>query len=154
MTEKWKTIEGFEEYSVSDYGRVKRVKLLRLGEMSGYPSVSLGALHTAAVHKLVAKAFLPEIEGKSWVNHKDTDRRNNFVSNLERCTPKENSEHAALVGALGKAVKVVNNETGETTTYYSQSNVSKALGINPAMLNKKLNNGTPWNEYTFERLSS
>ena len=45
------------------------------------------------VHRLLAEAFIPRVEGKDCVNHIDGNRRNNDLSNLEWCTPQENTRH-------------------------------------------------------------
>lgn len=50
------------------------------------------------VHRLVADAFIAKIDGKYFVNHKDGDKRNNSVDNLEWCTSSENSQHALKTG--------------------------------------------------------
>jgi hypothetical protein len=67
----------------------------------GYRAVSV-VNRTLMLHKLVAKAFLPNPEGKTQVNHIDGNKLNNDVSNLEWCTPKENIQHAFRTG-LNKA---------------------------------------------------
>lgn len=50
------------------------------------------------VHRLVAQAFIPRVEGKNFVNHRDGNKRNNCVNNLEWCTYQENTVHAFKTG--------------------------------------------------------
>lgn len=63
----------------------------------GYLSVGI-MRKTFMVHRLVAKAFLPKVEGKNFINHKDGNKLNNHVDNLEWCTIKENNQHARDTG--------------------------------------------------------
>ncbi len=63
----------------------------------GYLSVRIRN-KTYMVHRLVAKAFLAKPQGKDFINHKDGNKLNNHVSNLEWCTIKENNEHARNTG--------------------------------------------------------
>ena len=88
--EIWKDIEEYKGiYMVSDCGNVKRVKsgrILQKKKRAGYRSVVLcksSVLKDFYVHRLVASAFLPNPEGKATVNHKDGNKLNNTVENLE-----------------------------------------------------------------------
>lgn len=102
--EIWKPIVGFEDfYEVSNFGNIRRKKsgrLRRIDYAPIYPTILLsvnGVHKTYRVHRLVAKAFLPPIEGKTHVNHKDGDHSNNCVDNLEWVTQKENNIHSYRV---------------------------------------------------------
>lgn len=52
------------------------------------------------VHRLVAQAFIPNPENKPFVNHIDSNRSNNHISNLEWVTNRENFEHAVNFGSM------------------------------------------------------
>lgn len=121
--EQWKWIKyrGYDftgKYMVSDHGRVKsvgfhsssgqyfapRIKALRKNKKrrasTSYLAVSLyydGKQVDVEVHRLVAAMFLPPVEGKTYVNHKDGDGTNNHADNLEWCTQKENAAHSVHV---------------------------------------------------------
>lgn len=103
--EIWKDINGYDgDYQVSNMGRVKTLKK-QIGRIEpekimtptttyqGYSRVVLrkdGKSKIFAVHRLVADAFIPNINGKPIVDHIDGDRTNNQVENLRWCTFKEN----------------------------------------------------------------
>ena len=110
MIEEWRPIEGYEGlYEVSSYGRVRSLdryvkngcsyrlhkgKVLSLlkGEY-GYLQVNLhcnGKMYKKYVHRLVAETFLPNPDNLPEVNHKDEDKSNNRVDNLEWCNRKYN----------------------------------------------------------------
>ena len=96
--EQWKKIEGFENYSVSTHGRVRNDKtgyVIKSWEYRGYQFVrlhkkSLGGFKAKRVHRLVAEAFIPNTDKLPMVNHKDENKTNNHVSNLEWCTNEYN----------------------------------------------------------------
>lgn len=99
--EIWRPVIGYEGwYEVSNKGQVRRVtKPLRAscGGNAGYSSVTLsvhGVVKRVAVHRLVAAAFLGPCPPGHQVNHKDTNRRNPHLENLEYNTPSENILHA------------------------------------------------------------
>jgi hypothetical protein len=97
--EIWKTIEEFPIYEVSNLGRIQNSiskKILRATIKSGYHNICLTNSNyrkTCKVHRLVAMAFIPNLEDKSDVNHKDKDKLNNKLSNLEWMSRKENCIH-------------------------------------------------------------
>lgn len=135
MIEEWKVIEDYPNYDVSNMGRVrnnKTMKVLSLRETGKklkngrYYSVSLGqgtanSFKDFKIHRLVAQAFIPNPFNKREVNHKDGDKRNNAVSNLEWCSRSENMKHAIrILGAIrhsgtenGRAKKVIRVEDGQ-----------------------------------------
>lgn len=103
MKEIWKTINGFTDYKVSNYGKVKSLKykkekILKLSISScKYYFVGLwknGVRINCKIHRLVTTAFIPNPENKPQVNHKDGNKQNNCVNNLEWVTCSENHLHA------------------------------------------------------------
>ena len=98
MMEEWRAVPGYEGlYEVSNIGNVRNVrrnKLLRLLKTNnGYIRVFLcknGIKTGFQVHRLVAQAFLPNPDNLPQINHKDEDKTNNNVTNLEWCTAKYN----------------------------------------------------------------
>lgn len=93
-------IDGFEKYRVSEFGEVFNVKTGRKMKQqvnkSGYLTVSLcenKKKHTYLVHRLVAFAFLENPMGYTEVNHRDENKTNNKVENLEWCTHGYNSHY-------------------------------------------------------------
>ena len=106
MKEIWKDIEGYEgRYQVSNFGNVKSLNYKHTGEEKimqsckdkiGYLHIKLfmnGKPKMYKVHRLVAQAFIPNPNNYPQVNHKDENKTNNHVSNLEFCTPKYNNNY-------------------------------------------------------------
>ena len=90
-------------YEISNTGLLRNVKTGKVidgyVEKNGYRRVRienklLGKVVRTTIHQLVAEVFLPNPEGKTQINHKDLNKLNNNVSNLEWVTPSENMKHA------------------------------------------------------------
>ena len=106
--EAWKPVIGYEGlYEVSDQGRVRRVQryrkepgILRLRLSSGYCRVDLhrkGAKRFM-VHRLVWEAFVGAIPQDRQINHRDGQKSNNHLGNLELVTASGNALHAVALG--------------------------------------------------------
>ena len=124
--EEWRTIKGFEKYEVSNYGRVRskdrvvirndghkltlKGKLLKpITDHKGYVKVSIynsNGIKIPHVHRLVAIAFIENPNMLPQVNHKDGNKKNNNVNNLEWCDNKYNQIHA-LTHGLRKTKNVI-----------------------------------------------
>lgn len=114
LIEVWKPIEGYEgNYEISSFGNVKSCARFRMSRGgfspirekilkrklsdTGYYQIGLckdGIKKYFSIHRLVAKAFIPNPLGKPTVNHIIPDKLNNKVSNLEWSTSKEQATHA------------------------------------------------------------
>ena len=161
MIEEWKDIQGYEgSYKISNLGRVKSFISKRSSGITykpiericspritvkGYFSVCLcdkGKEREHLVHRLVAKAFLPQVDGKSQVNHKDGNKLNNNVENLEWCTPSENTRHAISLGLRkhyfppnSKRILAIKNEN-EQKIYNSINSMCRELNLDHASVRK------------------
>lgn len=120
MEEIWKSVKGYEGiYEISNLGRLKALesvlphyksgtmvrkeKLLKTDKAhgNGYVNAYLSknkVRFTTGIHRLVAIAFIENPNNLPEVNHKDTIKTNNIVSNLEWCDGDRNREHAAQMG--------------------------------------------------------
>ena len=119
-TEIWKEIEGYPDYLVSNFGVVKSVdryrrckigyrihygKVLKVHtDRDGYKYVHIKMCAnrgtTKKLHRLIAQAFIPNLENKPTINHKNGIKGDNRIENLEWATHKEQSEHARRNGLL------------------------------------------------------
>lgn len=115
MQEIWRDIEGFGGcYQVSNLGRVKSLKfgkekiLTPTINSSGYYHTCLrkdGRSVTVYIHRIVAQAFLPNPDNLPLINHKDEDKTNNRVENLEWCSAYYNLHYGSAIENLIKSIK-------------------------------------------------
>lgn len=159
MAEIWKHIEGYSNYSISNMGRIKNLKtnkfLKPVDSGNGYVRVALysnGEKQLVSVHRLVALTFIPNPKNLSQVNHKDENKSNNTVDNLEWCTAKYNSNYGTkiirvvdtkkktgsidrFIEKVSKAIKCIETEE----IYPSIKIASEITGLNRAGLSRACN---------------
>ena len=119
MNEEWRDIKGYEgKYQVSNLGRVKSLKdskenyrekiLSNSTDTRGYSNVNLyknGKRKLFKVHRLVAEAFIDNSNSYPLVNHKDENKQNNRVENLEWCTHEYNINYGTRSQRTSESMK-------------------------------------------------
>lgn len=127
--ELWKKIDNFPNYSISTHGRVrndKTNKMIKILVKGGYCHISLvntNSKKSLKVHRLVGIAFIPNPENKTDVNHKDKNKLNNHILNLEWNTRKENNRHRCqnivLTTNKNKRISRLDYETNDVLESYN-----------------------------------
>ena len=114
MLEEWKKVENYD-YEISNLGNIRsldrdnghRGKILKPTiNDKGYLYIQMSKnskIRPGVIHRLVAIAFKPNPLNKRCVNHNDGNKLNNYSSNLEWSTHKENNDHAMELGLMIKA---------------------------------------------------
>ena len=118
--EEYKIIKGFENYEVSNFGKVKDINTGRILrnqiDKHGYYYVQLykDGKYSKNIHKLVANAFLPNPFQKLCVDHVDNDRLNNNINNLRWATYQEN--------AMNRKISIKNTSGYKGITFHKKMN--------------------------------
>lgn len=172
----WRDVVGYEGiYEVSDAGEIRtnknkttytkrhgvrkwrQRKLKQKVSKDNNCRVNLwknGKDKTWLVHRVVALAFIPIVEGKDFINHKDGNRLNNNVKNLEWCNYTENNNHAfdnELI-KTGQKIKMHNKETGERYEFRSMTKAAEFLGKSHGFISCLLKKGKKeYKHYKIER---
>ena len=156
--EEWRTVvvngETYDDYEVSNLGKVRslnyggtgKVQELKFWEnQGGYLNVDLRKnkkKKSYGVHRLVAFAFIPQVEGKTEVNHINENKHDNRVENLEWSDRKQQINHGTrtkravnkqtktMRNRCGRKIRAIHVETGETIDFDSLTQASKHFNIN------------------------
>lgn len=108
-------VKSLENYCINEYGLIlnirTRCRIIPSISKKGYLQVCLTNKNTYSIHRLVALTFIENKENKPEVNHKDGNKLNNNISNLEWNTTQENLEHKRI-NNLGKTLKAKLSATG------------------------------------------
>ena len=129
--EIWKDIEGYEKlYMISNLGNVYSNltnKKLKPGIDKGYLKVNLRKNNKTkqhTVHRLVAKAFIPNSNQYPCINHKDENPSNNSVDNLEWCTYKYNNTYGTKIERTKRKLSQINK--GENHPMYGRNHTEES----------------------------
>lgn len=176
--ENFKTIQSFPDYEVSNMGRVRtKARLIRyvhavtknehfrnsenkflkiqFNNRTGYKFVQLylnKKMHNVTIHRLVAETFIENTENLSTVNHKDGNKHNNTVDNLEWCSNEYNHKHATETGLKSKGSQIGTSKLNENCVHaikyflkqgYSHSQLSEIFLISRASVSL-ISEGKTW----------
>jgi hypothetical protein len=134
----WKSIQTEPNYEISADGQIRNISTKKIIKQAltghGYLTVRLGSTNYY-VHRLVAAAFIPNLEDKPQVNHKDLDKQNNKVENLEWVTNSENFEHSYNAGRQDERVAIVQRDLkGNLIHIWPSSSTLRRAGFNYGLI--------------------
>ena len=163
MIEEWRDIPNFEGlYLISNFGNVKSVERFKRNntgtqfvnerlrvlnpDKDGYLKVCLskdGKHYVKSIHRLVAEAFIPNPDNLPVINHKNEDKQDNRVENLEWCTVQYNTMYGT--GRIrtsmkqGKSVEQLDLDGNVIDEFYSMCVAAKITGIPQPNIHKVCN---------------
>lgn len=150
--EEWKHVSGYVNYEVSNKGRIRNKhsgRVLKPQIVRGYHYVSLsnsGKRKTHQLHRLIAKEFLTTFSEELVVNHKDGNKLNNVLDNLEMVSQADNLYHAGQIGLnpnlkLSREDVVLIRELLDKG--YTQAYIAEIYNISQSFVSQ-INTGSRW----------
>jgi hypothetical protein len=160
-------------YFVSDtgvvYGKYKNSPARKTSlDRYGYEKIALcidGKMKHTTVHRVVAETFIPNPENYKTVNHKDGNKLNNHVDNLEWCSSQQNTKHATENGLMAKGEQIGNSNYTEKQIRqvcemivdgYKNNDIAKATGVTRNVV-QTVRSGQTWKhiscEYDFPHIA-
>lgn len=173
--ETWKSIKGYEGlYEVSNLGRVRSLdrmvmmvnkgvlcKSLRHGRIlnpclvgDGYCNVNLfknGKGKHHLVHRLVATAFIPNPENLPEINHKDENKTNNVVSNIEWCSSQYNGSYGNRPNKYKVKINQFDLNGNLMKQFDSVAEVAKEIGCHYTSISHAVKDKKPFKGFYFEK---
>ena len=174
MNEIWKIIEDYPDYEINNLGIIRRIKdnyilnqNIKDSKYSPYLRVTLikdlidkKIKRNEVVHRLVAKTFIPNPDNKPYVNHKDENKLNNNVDNLEWCTKLHNNCYGTRLNKISdkKSQPVVCEFRNKKAIYKSRIIACLCTGVSASMIScyilnrKSPKNGAYWRNANSEEI--
>ena len=152
----WVDIRGHPGYTVSEDGKIMGPTGIIQSpylDKDGYPVVKLGKeRRTVRVARAVAIAFIPNPDNLPQVNHKNGNKLDHSISNLEWVTDKANTQHSYDTGLHKVRPVVRHNGDGTITTYRTSTEAAKCNGIaSGKSINSAIHSHTRCNGYYWSR---
>lgn len=173
--EIWKVIKDFEDYEVSNYGVIRRIRYSndmykhknelpyyikpRL-DKDGYVRYTLcknGKMKQVFAHRIVCQTFIPNPNNYPVINHKDCNTQNNYVDNLEWCTIKYNNNYIEKMGRRNicygekhpnsKVVLMYDKKNNFIREFASSGEASRYTGYPSTKIRYCCNPKTKYNKY-------
>ena len=161
IEKEWRDVTEYSNYEVNQFGEIrnkKRKQILKpLVNPNGYCYVCFnifGKRKRFAIHRIVANAFIPNPDELKEVNHKDYNKKNNCVQNLEWVSSSQNKKHAYLKEenhvSRGKKVNQYSLDGEFLQSYNSLQEAAVAVGGNFSAISNccngksKSSNGFIW----------
>ncbi len=147
MEEKFMLLPFDTKYAISNKGQIINVKngkkLKTKVNKNGYLEVQLstnGIRKNYRIHRLVGIMFIEKVDNKPYINHKDGNKLNNEVNNLEWCTAKENDNHArqTKLKVQNKPIKAISIDTNCTIYFESLSECARYFNTNKGTIHRVL----------------
>lgn len=149
-TLKWKLLNNYQNYLISEYGDVKNKKKKKLLKPTinkkGYLRVDLSYNKSLLVHKLVYETFVGKINNELVIDHIDGNKKNNHYSNLQQITSKENTRK----GNRCKKIKMKDNVNNVVLVFETFTDMLKYVGYSEFYTTKTINNSKKFKDGKYE----